>query len=156
MEFFFEIIDGELPPGLSLNQTDGFISGVATEGGIFSFVIKASSPENELEGVQTVYITAGEGGPVDPDEEWLELSGGNLEDGYVGKGYSVFIGVSASGPMYTEYNVVDGTLPPGIDFDNGTISGVPTESGNYTFTVTVSNVDGTITSSAPYYIKIHE
>ncbi len=56
--------------------------------------------------------------------------------------------VGATGEPAPTYEVTDGTLPPGLTLDpvTGQICGTPTTPGEYSFTVTASNDNG----SAPY------
>lgn len=71
-----------------------------------------------------------------------EISAGSPENGTVGTPYSDTI--TAEGDSDISYDVTAGELPAGLTLDEetGAISGTPTESGSYTFTVTASSVFG--------------
>jgi hypothetical protein len=58
---------------------------------------------------------------------------------YVGISYS--FAFTASGNPASAFSVTDGSLPPGLVLDDATglLSGRPTATGTYTFTVTASN-----------------
>jgi len=65
---------------------------------------------------------------------------GHAPDGVVNTAYSFqFIATGSPAPIWS----VTGELPPGLTFENGLLSGTPTTAGNFTFTVTASNTEGT-------------
>jgi hypothetical protein len=156
MRLVFELVDGALPPGLALNPGEGFISGTATQEGMFSFDIRVYNPGGEAEDTKTIWLLVGEGGPVNPDIAWIELHGGTLEDGHVGQGYSQAITYGMSWPMNLIFEVTDGTLPPGIEITDGMLSGVPTVAGDYKFKLRGSTLEGDVEDSAIYQIKINK
>jgi len=68
-----------------------------------------------------------------------------LPGGTVGTDYTAT--VEATGPGPITFTVSEGSVPPGIAFDEttGVLSGTPTTAGSYTFTVTATNEYGTDT-----------
>jgi hypothetical protein len=85
-----------------------------------------------------------------------------LPDGTAGAGYSQTLAASEGTPAYKQWSVSSGTLPPGLSLDpaTGVISGTPTQPGNYTFTVQVTDSSDSIlysegrTATAPESIII--
>jgi large repetitive protein len=66
----------------------------------------------------------------------ISPSAGTLTGGNVGQSYTLtFTSTGGDGGPYT-YNISNGNLPNGLNFSGGTISGTPTESGAFSFTVT--------------------
>jgi len=76
----------------------------------------------------------------------------SLPDGTVEVDYSSPVAATGTGPI--TFEVTAGSLPPGlaIDPDTGVVSGTPTQSGTFTFTVKASNSDSFDTQE--YTIKI--
>jgi hypothetical protein len=70
----------------------------------------------------------------------LTLGPPSLPVAEVGVSYSQQLTVSGGTPPYT-YAVTSGSLPAGLslDLNAGIISGTPTESGTFTFVVTVTD-----------------
>jgi len=62
-----------------------------------------------------------------------------LEDGMVYEEYSVIFTASGDVPITWE---IDGDLPEGLTFEDGVISGTPTEVGTFPFTVIATNAEG--------------
>ena len=68
----------------------------------------------------------------------LSIATESLPDGTVGTAYSTTLTASGGNPPYT-FSVVD-ELPPGLNLSGeGVISGNPTQSGNYNFTIKVTD-----------------
>src|SRR5438477_2890271 len=62
----------------------------------------------------------------------------------VGEEYTVWLEVTGGTPSYS-FAVSDGTLPPGIEVTPlGTVNGVPTEAGSFTFSVKASDEAGNL------------
>jgi len=72
----------------------------------------------------------------------LTLSGPSLPTGTIGRSYKSALGASGGQAPYT-WKVVAGTPPAIIGVDTtGTVSGTPTETGSYGFTVQASDASG--------------
>jgi hypothetical protein len=81
------------------------------------------------------------GAPVDP----LTIRVDGLPKGFAGQRYEFHMEAHGGGAPYT-WEIVDGTLPKGVDFhSDGVLHGVPAEIGTFGFTVTVRD------SSSPGY-----
>lgn len=62
----------------------------------------------------------------------------------VGAEYTVWLQVTGGTPSYS-FAVGDGTLPPGIEITPiGTVDGVPSEAGSFTFSVRASDDAGNL------------
>ena len=59
--------------------------------------------------------------------------------GYVDLPYSYTIGYTGCTPTVWTYEVTSGTIPDGITFSNGVVSGTATEKGSFTISVTASH-----------------
>jgi hypothetical protein len=132
--YTFSIQSGTLPTGLTLNPSTGLISGTPTGGTAFSFTAKVVDSNDSvltpatsgcgisLNGVPTagcVSITATQGLPITP---------------------VTLIGAAGAGGPYT-FTAVG--LPAGLTMStSGTISGTPTVSGAFSYTVTVKDING--------------
>lgn len=66
----------------------------------------------------------------------LELRATGFETAFLGEPYSVTIQVAGGLSPY-RYALKDGELPPGLSLQGGTVRGVPTQVGRYTFTIEI-------------------
>ncbi len=83
----------------------------------------------------------------------LSLPGGALSGGQVGVGYSASVTATGGTAPYG-YAVTAGALPPGITLSSGgALSGTPTASGAFNFTVTVTD-NSSLTASSAYSIPV--
>ncbi|MGX9686931.1 putative Ig domain-containing protein [Deinococcus wulumuqiensis] len=65
---------------------------------------------------------------------------GSLPVSYVGESYRVAVGVTGGVGPYG-YRLTAGTLPPGLKFSGGVLSGTPTKSGSYTFSIQATDAN---------------
>jgi hypothetical protein len=142
----YSVISGSLPTGVTLNTSNGNISGTPSAAGTFTFNIRATGPGGTANtGNLSVTIAADVVAPA-----WVDntLSG----DLRVGIAYSD--GVSASGTSPT-YSVSVGSLPPGITLNTstGAVTGTPTAQGSYSFTLRASNAGGEVTQAFTLVVK---
>jgi YVTN family beta-propeller protein len=132
-------VPGTLPPGLGLTA-DGQVTGTPETAGDYTFSVTATNAH----GTDTQSYTVSVGEPP-------SIAASPLPDGVVGAEYSTSI--SATGSPAPAYAVTGGSLPPGLDLaDDGKLTGTPETSGDYDFTVTVTNAHGTV--AADYSIHI--
>jgi Putative Ig domain len=125
-----------LPPGLTLDSSTGLVTGVPTRAGTYTFGVLATDAENPAETARgTFSITI-----IEP----IAITTTTLPDGTVNSDYPTTT-IQATGvnpPPYT-FTVTQGSLPPGLRMDTaGNISGVPTSSGSFSFTVQVRDATG--------------
>jgi PKD repeat protein len=104
---------------------------VPTAAGLFSFAVTATDV-NGCPGVQTYALR------VCP---LVALTPATLPGGAVGTAYSQTLTASGGTGPYTF--AASGSLPPGLTLSpTGALSGTPTESGSFSFTVTATDVNG--------------
>ncbi len=132
-----------LPAGLTLSAT-GLISGTPTAAGTPTFSVVVTDTKNC--GVTATFNLA-----VTPA---LTLSAAALPDGLTGTPYVPQTIPSAAGGT-GPYTYTANGLPPGLVFDPTTreITGTPTQIGNYTIPVTVTDANGN-TITANYTIEV--
>jgi uncharacterized protein (TIGR03437 family) len=73
--------------------------------------------------------------------------------GVVGVDYPLQILTAVGGKLPYRFSISDGVLPPGLNFSSPEFNGIPTVSGFYAFTVTVTDTTGS-TASGPGSILI--
>ncbi len=125
----FTLAAGTLPPGLTLSTT-GLISGTPAASGSYTFTVNAT--DQCPSGAQTVQKTF----TIVIDCPLLNIvSSASLPSAAGGQPYSFQL-QTAGGQAPVSYNLVSGGLPPGLSLSSfGFISGTPTNTGNYSFTV---------------------
>ena len=140
--YTFALTGGALPAGLSLNA-NGTLSGTPTGGGTFSFTATATdaSAAGPFQGSRTYSLTI--------YRPYLTLGPGGLPDGTAGSSY--FQVFTANGGMgYFSYALTAGALPPGLSLSDRFLSGTPTASGTFNFTVRATD---TSTGTGPYSVS---
>lgn len=134
--FSWSVVSGSLPPGLSLNAS-GVISGTPTEAGVTALTFQATDGKGKT---TTKEFTLGIYTP-------LTITTQTLDDGIPGRTFSQSI-TAAGGLEPYSWSVSSGSIPPGLTLNtaNGLLSGVPTSGGTFTFTVKVTDGNGTMTT----------
>ncbi len=131
----FQVSSGGLPPGLTLASDEGAARGTPTQSGSYTFYI-------------TVSYTCGTGGKgpgIFSDQQYtINVSGAvqrlvvttpSLPDASIGQAYTA-PALAASGGSVSSWSLASGALPAGLTLaSNGVISGTPTQSGTFSFTV---------------------
>ena len=126
-----------LPPGLSLNASTGAITGTPTNAGTYTVPVAATNATGTGSATLTLNIAAT---PPPP-----EVTSALTATGYVNNAFSYRITTQTdytTGYAPTSYTASG--LPPGLTLSTtGTISGTPTQTGNYSVTIGVTNNGGT-------------
>jgi hypothetical protein len=129
--YVWTIISGQLPPGLSLNQSTGRIGGTPTIAGLFTFSVQAT----DNFGAQA----AGQFGILVVNPLAI-TTGATLSAGSVSAPYTQTIAAAGGFPPYT-WTIASGNLPPGVTLNpgSGVISGTPGRAGTFPITIQVSD-----------------
>ncbi|WP_448112323.1 putative Ig domain-containing protein [Mesorhizobium amorphae] len=127
--YSFSVTAGALPAGLSLGPT-GALSGTPTASGNFSFTVTASDANGQT-GSRPYTLTV--------DVPTLTVSPTTIPSGTAGTAYSQALSASGGNAPYS-FAVTAGALPAGLTLSStGALSGTPTVSGNFNFTVTATD-----------------
>jgi hypothetical protein len=132
--FTFSLVTGSLPPGLTLNPSTGALTGTPTTAGPFTFTIQVK----DSSGLAAGTVTKDCGITINPpDMSALCVS---VTTGKVNVPYTSSIAVTGGTSPYA-FTVDSGSLPPGLTLNptTGVISGTPTTTGSFTFTVKVTD-----------------
>jgi hypothetical protein len=136
--YTWSLQSGNLPEGLLLNQT-GVISGAPERAGSFSFVLKVTDAVDASASV-TLTIT------INPPSLALTIETESLADAVVGQDYSQTLRAAGGAAPY-RWELVLSTLPEGLTLsEGGVIAGRPVSSGEFPFTVKVTDQSGTSNS----------
>ncbi|HJQ25953.1 MAG TPA: putative Ig domain-containing protein [Blastocatellia bacterium] len=134
-------LSGNLPDGLTLNQTTGVISGVPERAGTSSFSIR-------LTDATAASVTATLAITINPAISTLEITTESLPDAVVGQDYARALQAAGGSTPY-RWAITGGRLPDGLQLSNdGNITGRPTTPGTANFTVQVTEQSGQTASKA--------
>ena len=126
----FIISTGTLPPGLTLSSS-GTLSGTPTGFGLFNFTVRATDSNNCFgERAYTLHICG------------IILPTASVAAGTTGVAYNQTITASGGASPYS-FAVSGGNLPPSLSLNSsGALSGTPTQSGSFNFTVIATDALG--------------
>ncbi|MCS3847903.1 uncharacterized protein YhjY with autotransporter beta-barrel domain [Xanthomonas campestris] len=129
--YTYTLSAGSLPAGLTL-ASNGTLSGTATTEGSFTVTVRATDAGN-FTGDQAYSLTV-----AAPN---LALPASNLPAGTAGQAYTAAISPATGGTAPYSYALTTGALPSGVVLDaaTGELSGTPTVSGTFNFTLTVTD-----------------
>lgn len=124
---------GTLPTGLSLNTSTGEISGTPSATGSYTFTIRATNSAGYNDKAFSGSVTGS--API--------ITTTSL--GTLYRAFSSSITVAATGSATITFAVQSGSLPTGLSLNTstGAITGTPSATGSYTFTVRATNSYGT-------------
>jgi hypothetical protein len=130
----WSISAGSLPLGLDLNPTTGEISGTPTASGTLSFTVRVQDTAGQSE-TQDLSITINL--PALPN-----ITTTSLPTGTIGQTYNQAVLATGTAPL--TWSLSAGSLPPGLDLGptTGMITGAPTATGTFPFTVRVADTFG--------------
>ncbi len=121
--YTFGISSGSLPGGLALSSS-GAITGTPTTAGTSSFTVEATDSSNPAKtGFRTYSLSVK-----------LDVLPKSLPAATVGTSYNATLS-AAGGTAPVSFAVTAGALPPGLTLSGASISGSPTTTGMYTFTI---------------------
>ncbi|MDQ6860347.1 MAG: putative Ig domain-containing protein [Verrucomicrobiota bacterium] len=143
--YTYAVTTGSLPAGLTLSAA-GRISGTPTRSGSSSFTITATDTSAGCSGSRAYSIQV--------NCPATTVSPSTLPNGQVGMTYNQTITASGTGGTYT-FAVTSGTLPNGLTLSSsGQLSGTPTQSGPFNFTITATDSSANCAGSRGYSVTI--
>jgi hypothetical protein len=126
---------GTLPHGVSFDSSTGVLSGTPTQYGSYPITFKASNGVGS-EAEQSFTLT------VDAAPVFTSAGNATFSEGTAGS-----FAVTASGYPAPTITKTGGTLPAGVTFSGGVLSGAPTQEGEFEITFEASNSVGSVTQS---------
>lgn len=139
--YTWEITNGSLPDGLSLDTSTGIISGTPTQTGSTPVQITVTDGNEDTPAIQAYWLVVNALPSID----------GGLGDATINTPYALTGSIEGSGgtPDYT-WSIASGSLPPGLAFwvttsSRGTgVVGTPTSLGYFPFVVQLTDINGAI------------
>ncbi len=131
--YSWSVASGALPAGLSLNASTGHFSGSPSQSGPSNFVLAVADAAGRNASRPCVITVASA----------LAIGASSLPDASLAAPYSQTVGVTGGVPPYV-WSTSAGSLPPGLFLNSGTgqITGTPTVSGSFSFTIRVNDSAG--------------
>ena len=130
--FTWSVSAGTLPPGLTLNASTGLLSGTPTAAGTYSFTVKVTD-RSGLTATEPVTLTIVPG----PSLSFPAPPAGWTRTVYL---YTL---TESGGIGPFAWSVSSGALPPGVSLSaDGSLTGTPTATGTFSFTVKVTDANG--------------
>lgn len=129
----FAITTGTLPVGMLLSSA-GVLSGTPSGTGNFNFTVSATdSGASPISGSRSYTLTVA--------SPTLTLPATTLPNGTASQAYSASINQASGGIAPYTYAVTAGALPAGVTVNSasGALSGTPTVTGNFSFTLTATD-----------------
>ncbi|MBI4850749.1 MAG: putative Ig domain-containing protein [Acidobacteria bacterium] len=146
--FMFDVDMTKLPPGLKLTPNSpntAIITGTPTTAGTYDFIV-TSTDALGCAGSRAYRIIIGLAGSI-------TFSPNQLPDATQGIAYNQSFTAEGGQPTYT-YMLTEGSLPSGLNLSPlGGITGTPTESGVFTFSITLTDAQNN-TIKQDYTIKV--
>jgi len=132
--YTWRIKSGTLPDGLSFDPSTGTIHGTPTQRQTYSFTVEANDSDSPAQTAEATFI-------IEILDE-LYIYTKELANGRINEAYTQSLSAALGKPPYS-WSLASGVLPPGLDLnttsEGATLEGTPTESGTYTFTLSVSD-----------------
>ncbi len=130
--YTWSIASGDLPPGLSLDPSNGSITGTPTAAGSSTFTLVLTDSRTSSIDIPLAIDIASAAD--------LAIASPTLSDGEQGQYYD-YAFTATGGVGAGTWSIVAGSLPPGLILSagSGDLSGTPTGSGSFHFTVEVTD-----------------
>ena len=142
--YTFAVSQGNLPAGLTLNGATGMLAGTPTVLGTANFTVTVTD---------ALGCTGSQAYTLSIDCPPIQLSPSTLPPGTAGRPYAETLGASGGTSPY-QFGVTAGLLPAGLSLmPNGALSGIPSTTGIFAFTVGAIDAAG-CSGSAAYLLRI--
>jgi hypothetical protein len=136
----WSISSGTLPTGLALDANTGLISGTPTASGQFDFQVLAKMNSDSRTDTKNLGIVIRDPVTLTAAEPFTTA---RRAVGEVSLPFEAMLTASGGTSTFT-WSLTSGTLPTGLLFADGAISGTPTEAGVFPFTVTATDSEGRV------------
>jgi len=135
------VISGLFPPSMQLS-TDGIVSGTPSAAGKFDFVVRVTDSSTPTRQTADRLFT------ITVEDPLVITTASPLPSGTVNSAYSPQFLSTTGGTAPISWSVSAGTLPQGMSLNaNGSISGTPTQSGQFPFTVRAADTAQSVTKN---------
>jgi hypothetical protein len=142
--YHWSISSGTLPAGLTLSATTGTISGKPTASGSSTFTAKVTDSTSPTAQTATKSLTITVASAASP----VEITTSSLPSGQAAVPYSTTL-AAIDGTSPYKWSITSGAPPAGLTLaSSGLISGTPTTSGTFSFTVHVTDSASSPTSAS--------
>ncbi len=140
------VVSGSLPQGLSLDPLSAGISGNPIANGYYTFSVAVQDADGVTSSPQAFSIAVG-----------LTITTTSLPNWTLNAPYSTQLNASGGSPPYGGWTVASAALPPGLTLNatTGLLTGTPTNTGGYSFTITVADSAGTVSTGQAFTISIN-
>jgi hypothetical protein len=151
--YIWSLASGALPNGLSIDPATGVIAGTPTAFGTFSFTVTLRDSQTP-----PVSVTSGTLRIIVDPAPLVITTTGDLTGARINTDYSFQLAATGGRPPYGNWAIVpgSGTLPNGLQLNasTGVISGRPTATGSFTFSVSVTDATPTTVISTQLRIVV--
>ena len=139
--YSWKVIGGSLPSGLTLNASTGNIAGAPAQAGAFSLTMQVRDSTVSTQTATQAFSLTISASP-------LQITTSSMPGGAVGVSYSATLAAANGVPPYT-WSLHSGQLPTGLSLQgsNGQISGTPSQTGAFSFSVQARDSAGQTASS---------